>query len=80
MRTTVPFRLSAAGRVRIEVLDASGRLVRRLFDAEAAAGEHQVVWDGSDGSGRSQSPGAYFVRMSIDGRPVEGGVKALRLR
>jgi hypothetical protein len=79
-RTTLPFRLSAAGRVRIEVLDASGRLVRRLFDAQAGAGDHQVVWDGADGSGRSSSPGAYFVRMSVDGRAVNGGAKTLRLR
>ncbi len=79
-QTILPFRLSAAGRVRIEVMDASGRRVRRLFDGEASAGEHQAIWDGSDDSGRRSPPGAYFLRMSVDGRAIPGGAKALRLK
>ena len=79
-RTTLSFRLSQAGRVRIDVWDATGRRVRRLVDQSADAGEHQAVWDGADDSGRSTSPGAYFLRMSIDGQVVPGGEKALRLR
>ena len=79
-RTTLPFRLSAAGRVRIEVWDATGRLARRLLDEETSAGEHQAVWDGSEDSGRPAPPGAYFVRMTLNGRTVAGGAKALLLR
>jgi hypothetical protein len=79
-RTTVPFHLSAAGRVRIEIWDASGRLVRRLVDEDRGPGDHQVIWDGSDGAGRASSPGAYFMRMSVDGRSLAGGTKALLLR
>jgi len=79
-RTTVPFHVSAAGRVRIEIWDAGGRLVRRLVDEERGPGEHLVVWDGSDDAGRASSPGAYFMRMSVDGRSLAGGTKALLVR
>jgi FlgD Ig-like domain len=79
-RTVVPFHLGAQGRVRIEIWDAGGRLVRRLLDEERGPGEHQAVWDGSDDAGRASSPGAYFMRMSVDGRSVGGATKALLLR
>ena len=79
-QTTVPFRLSAAGRARIEIWDAGGRRVRCVFDQKAGPGEHQAIWDGTDDSGRRAPPGAYFLRMSVDGRTVGGGAKVLRLR
>lgn len=79
-RTTVPFRLTEAGRVRLEIWDAGGRLVRRLLDQQAGPGEHQAVWDGADDAGRASRPGAYFLRMSVNGRPVPGTAKALLLR
>lgn len=79
-QTTLPFRLSAAGRVRIDVWDAGGRRVRRVFDAEAGPGEHRTIWDGADDSGRRAPPGAYFLRMSVEGRTVGGGARVVRLR
>ena len=78
--TNIPFRMSSAGRVRIEVWDTSGRLVRRLLDRQHAPGEHQVTWDGADDAGRAMAPGAYFLRMSVDGHTVTSGAKAVLLR
>lgn len=49
----------AAGRV--QVLDASGRMVREIPTAGGA-----VRWDGRDGGGRSTSAGVYFVRFRSD--------------
>ena len=34
----------------------------------AAAGEHTVVWDGTDGTGRSVSSGTYVYRLITDNR------------
>ena len=77
--TTVPFRINEAAQVRIDILDVRGRIVRE-FTEQAAAGEHHVVWDGLDDAGRSLAPGAYYVKMSVNGRPVNAGSKAVRLR
>jgi flagellar hook capping protein FlgD len=79
-RTTIPFRIERAGRVRIEVWDASGRLVRRLLDNPLNAGDHQTIWDGTDESRNPRASGTYFVRMSVDGRTAAEGVKAVLLR
>ncbi len=79
-RTTIPFRIRQAGRARIEIWDATGRLVRKLLDEQVGPGEHQTVWDGSDDAGRPRAPGTYFLSMSMDGRTVTRGVKAVLLR
>jgi hypothetical protein len=78
--TNIPFRMNEAGQVRIDIWDTSGRRVRGLFDRQVSAGEHQIPWDGRDDSGRALTAGAYFVRMSIDGRTLTGGSKAVLLR
>jgi len=79
-RTTIPFRIEQAGHVRIEVWDATGRLVRRLLNEAMGPGEHQAVWDGLDESRSPRASGTYFLRMSVDGGTVSEGVKAVLLR
>jgi flagellar hook assembly protein FlgD len=37
-------------------------MVRTLAGGGLPAGEHTVVWDGRDDSGRSLSTGVYFIR------------------
>ena len=78
--TSIPFRIAETSRVRIEIWDTSGRLVRRLLDRQTSPGEHQVTWDGADDSGRALAPGAYFLRMSVNGQTVTNGAKAVLLR
>ncbi|MGH3053789.1 MAG: Kelch repeat-containing protein, partial [Gaiellaceae bacterium] len=57
--TTLSYSIARAGRVRLYVYDASGRLVRRLIDGERPAGEENVSWDGSDDSGAKLRAGLY---------------------
>lgn len=61
--TRVAFELAAGGRAALEVFDVRGRLVRRLVDADLAAGRHEAVWDGRDESGVSAPSGTYFARL-----------------
>ena len=49
---TVRFGLAAAGRAQVQVYDVTGRLVRSLADRDFGAGEHSLVWDGTDDQGR----------------------------
>ena len=61
--TDVHFGLPALAHVQVEVLDSSGRLLRRLDGGSREAGTHVLRWDGSDGAGRTLSPGVYYVRV-----------------
>lgn len=62
--TRLDYTLYTPGVVRLDVLDASGRLVRTLVQSEQAKGTHSVVWDGTDGSGRELSSGVYFTKLA----------------
>ena len=46
---------------RIEILDVTGRRVRRFAHAP---GERRLTWDGRDYAGRELAAGAYFARLN----------------
>ena len=56
--TTLAFETAVAGPVRLDVFDATGRLVATLADGPHAAGAHAVPFDAS-----ALSSGVYVVRL-----------------
>ena len=62
--SSVRFGVSKAGRVQMTIYDVTGRRIRALADRVFAAGEHSLVWDGSDDQGAKVPRGVYFVRSS----------------
>ena len=63
--TTIYFELPEAARVRLQVFDISGRLVRNLLNgASLGAGRQDVVWNGKNDSGQQVAAGVYFYHMS----------------
>jgi hypothetical protein len=54
----------AGGAASVEVFDAVGRRVRRVFAGSLSPGSHAMAWDGRDDAGRVARAGAYFVRAS----------------
>jgi hypothetical protein len=70
-QTTIQFTLSfgegrGEGFVRINVYNVRGQLVRTLINGVYGAGEHSVVWNGTDDHGRTVSSGIYFYSMQTD--------------
>lgn len=62
-RTQIAFELPRAAVTRVALYDAAGRLVRVLADGPLSAGPHTRTWDRRDQSGRTVSPGIYFLRL-----------------
>ncbi|UCG43101.1 MAG: hypothetical protein JSU73_00355 [candidate division WOR-3 bacterium] len=62
-QTAVRYGLALPGRARVDILDATGRVVCKLVDAELAAGEHRAAWKGRDERGRPVAAGVYFCRL-----------------
>lgn len=69
-QATVSFAISRPGRVRAEIFDVNGRLVRTLLrDVPMEAGGHDLAIDSRRDSGGALSSGVYFLRISgPDGR------------
>ncbi|HQV31567.1 MAG TPA: choice-of-anchor B family protein [Calditrichia bacterium] len=70
--TTIPYRLSERGEVRVEIFNVSGGKVRVLVNEVQSPGDHRIRWDGRDNHGREMASGTYLVRLSArGGRPFE---------
>lgn len=64
--------------VRIEILDVTGRRVRRLMAGTLAGGSYRVEWDRTDDAGRRLRPGVYHVRLLAGSEQDAEGVILLR--
>jgi len=62
--TTIRFGLPEAGHVTLAVYDVAGRLVGNLAASHFEAGQHEVVWDGRDATGREVASGVYVYRLT----------------
>jgi hypothetical protein len=67
--TTIRYHVVVPTRIRLEIVDPAGRVVRRLLSGEeVGAGVHMVKWDGRDDKGRKMYSGLYFSRLEAGGR------------
>ena len=66
--TTIAYGVAKESRVQLGVYDISGRLVRVLKGGDLqSAGQHEIAWDGQDGSGQPVAAGVYFCRLDAGG-------------
>ena len=65
--TIIPYQLSTAGHVRLEVFNLLGQRLATLVDAEQSVGEYTAQWDATDASGRAVGAGVYIYRLSSGG-------------
>jgi hypothetical protein len=62
------FALSRAGSATLVLVDARGRIVRRLGAGSFEAGPHDLAWDGRLEGGALAPAGVYVVRLDAEGR------------
>ena len=61
--TTINFSLSEKAKVNLAIYNQKGQLVRELINEKMPAGNHQLVWNGTDAKGQTVSSGIYYYRM-----------------
>jgi subtilisin family serine protease len=66
--TKIAFDLDRTGKVRLDVLDISGRLVTTLASGVRSAGRNEIEWNGLDGTGHRVAPGIYVYRLTTPDR------------
>jgi len=64
--STIRYTIARHGRVRLDVLDLSGRHVCALVNEMREAGDYAARWSGQDDSGRLVAAGVYFVRLESE--------------
>ncbi|MCD4828148.1 MAG: T9SS type A sorting domain-containing protein [Candidatus Cloacimonetes bacterium] len=63
--TTIRFSVAKRQSATLQIFNLRGQLVKSY--AVFAAGEHEVVWDGADNSGRGVGSGVYLYRLQSAG-------------
>jgi hypothetical protein len=62
--TVITYGLRNNTHVELTVHDLLGRKVRTLVNDNQGAGEHEVIWNGTNGSGESVAGGVYLYRLN----------------
>ena len=76
--TIIGFQIPLAEKIRLDVFDVSGRIVRSLENSEMNAGFHAVEWNGRDNSGSSVPDGVYLYRLTTSGGSLVRSCVVLR--
>ena len=76
--TRMGFYLPRDARAELVVYDVRGQEVRPLVRGMRAQGAHEVIWDGTDTSGRAVATGVYFVVLSGAGDAVVQKITLLK--
>jgi hypothetical protein len=67
--TTLRYTLDRPSIVSLRIYNVLGQEVKRLVShVRKPAGEHKVVWDGTNQNGYPMPSGIYLYRLSVDGR------------
>lgn len=76
--TFIKYDLAEDSRVRMDIYNVKGQLVKTLLNQEMSAGTHSVTWDGKDEGGRAVSSGVYFYRMSLPNKVLTNKMLLLK--
>jgi len=61
--TTIAYNMLEDGNVSIEVFNIKGQLVKTLINDYKIAGDHTLVWEGTNNANHKVSSGIYFYKM-----------------
>ena len=62
--TTINYQLPVNSKVKLSIYNIKGQKVKTLISDQLLAGQHSVVWNGTDDNGKSISSGIYFYKMN----------------
>ena len=74
-RAVISFELPAAGQVKIDIFDITGRSVGVQYIEPLQAGNHEIVWDAE-----GMASGVYLVRLTADGGRLTAAEKVLLVK
>lgn len=64
--TIIEFSIKEDTEATLHIYNIRGQLVKALHTGAIRAGEHRLVWNGKDDSGREVASGVYFYRLKTD--------------
>jgi hypothetical protein len=69
--TTLNYTVSSASRVKVDIVDMMGNVVKTLIDGDVTAGRYTAEWDGTNNDGAMVANGSYIYRFVAGDAPIE---------
>uniref|UniRef100_A0A7V0Z4J2 T9SS type A sorting domain-containing protein n=1 Tax=candidate division WOR-3 bacterium TaxID=2052148 RepID=A0A7V0Z4J2_UNCW3 len=64
----IAFNIPEEKEIKLNIYDATGRLVKSLLNGTMAKGRHLILWNGTDNENRELSSGIYFVKVDYENK------------
>lgn len=63
--TTINFSLNQSNIVKIDIFDIEGKLIKNLLNERMTEGQHNIIWNGNNNSGKALPTGNYFYKITV---------------
>jgi len=79
-QATIQLGVTRSEKIKVQVFDVTGRLVRTVADRTFQPGQYNLVWDGADNTGGRVARGVFFVRSQYADSKFTGQSKLIVLK
>ncbi|MDD2891221.1 MAG: T9SS type A sorting domain-containing protein, partial [bacterium] len=69
-KATISYTLPSETKVKLEIYDATGRIVKTLANEVQMSGNKVMEWNKRNTSGEVVSSGIYFYRLTTDSKTI----------
>lgn len=66
--TTISFSIPVESKVNLSIHNIKGQKIKSLLSDQLAAGEHSIIWNGEDASGKKVGSGVYLYKLTLNGK------------
>lgn len=77
--TTIKFSIHNDSKIELAIYNIKGQKIKTLVHNEFSKGDHSIIWNGNDDSGKPVSSGLYLYKLYINGK-TEAVKKCLMLK
>ena len=68
--TNISFDLPCDSEVTLDIYNIKGQKVKILTDSRLSAGNHSVIWNGTNSNNKPVASGVYFYKLRFDGKEL----------
>jgi len=69
--TAISFQLQKESEVELIIYNIKSQKVKNLTNELYSEGEHSIIWNGMDDSGKSVSTGIYFYKLNVNNKIID---------
>ncbi|MDP8269097.1 MAG: FlgD immunoglobulin-like domain containing protein, partial [Candidatus Tenebribacter davisii] len=77
--TTISLTIQEESNIELSLYNIKGQKIRSLLNNQITAGEHSIVWNGEDDSGKKVGSGVYLYKLHVNDK-IELVKKCLLLK